>query len=238
MKAHQRLIRETESAREPRAELSLDGAQVVRVSNEWASDIILRYEWLGTMNRAVICYGLLAACGTPLGVCCFGMPQGTNSRLLCGPEWRDRTIALERGACVHFAHPHAGSFLIARAVKLLAQDTPYRVIFAYSDEQAGEIGTIYQASNWLYLGVTGRDGRGRWKARRKDGDGKWQSSRMLRAQGYNGKEAWAKLRADPNWEFEIDKDKARYVTFAGSFKERRDARAALIYPPLPYPKRG
>jgi hypothetical protein len=30
----------------------------------------------------------------------------------------------------------------------------YRVVVAFSDPTAGEIGTVYQASNWIYCGLT------------------------------------------------------------------------------------
>lgn len=237
MKSHQRLIREQEAARDPRAAVPLKGARIEKVTTQWAADIILRYEWLGTMNKPVACYGLLAADDTPLGVACFGVPNGTNSRLLCGEAWKDRSICLERGACVHYAHEHAGSLLVSGAVRALRRDTDYRVVFAYSDEQAGEIGTIYQACSWHYLGAgVGRSGAHRWKARYKGGP--WMSSKTLRSRGIRGAEAWAAIRADPDWELAKDAAKGKYVTFCGSRKEKKDAMAALRYPVLPYPKRG
>ena len=29
-----------------------------------------------------------------------------------------------------------------------------KIVLAYADEEAGEVGTVYQATNWLYLGQT------------------------------------------------------------------------------------
>jgi hypothetical protein len=51
---------------------------------------------------------------------------------------------------VHWAHPHAASRLIAHAVKFAAADFGWRVFLAYADMAAGEVGTVYQACNWLY----------------------------------------------------------------------------------------
>lgn len=48
--------------------------------------------------------------------------------------------ALARGACVHWAHPHAASHLIAKACKPAHQQFGWSVFFAYADPMAGEIG--------------------------------------------------------------------------------------------------
>ena len=239
MKAHQRLIREIEAEKEPREVVPLDGCRVEAVDRSFAEAIILRYEWLGTMPIVPVAfYGLVGPQGEPLGVSCFGYGSGTAARGVCGPEWRDRTIILERGACVHYAHEHAASFLTSRAVEMCAADHGHRIFIAYSDAEAGEIGTVYQATNWLYLGHgNGRhgSGSGRWYGR-VDG-GEWMNSRRLRAMGLRGAAVWAAARQNPRWQFRWVPDRARYVTFEGNRRERKEARKALRYPVLPYPKR-
>jgi hypothetical protein len=68
-------------------------------------------------------------------------------------EYADRLLQLQRGACVHWAHHHAASRLIAYS---LAEEEKRgtRIVVAFSDPAAGEIGTVYQATNWLYCGFT------------------------------------------------------------------------------------
>jgi hypothetical protein len=58
----------------------------------------------------------------------------------------------------------------------------------------------------------------------------------------NTAEWWAWARQHPElWEFRRVAGKSRYVTFAGvgsgRHKQIREARAALRYPVVPYPKR-
>jgi hypothetical protein len=118
-----------------------------------AREVILRYEWLGTMGSAsTATYGLRAPAGELLGVSVFGWNSSVQARDICGREHRELAVSLERGACVHYAPPHAASFLISRAVKLATADHGWRIFYAYADPAAGEIGTVYQACNWLYLG--------------------------------------------------------------------------------------
>ena len=215
--------------------MPLAGCTVTRISVAEARPLIERHEFLGRLNSVpVVIYGLQSPAGELLGVASFGMPMGTASRDVCGPAWRDRTIALERGACVPWAHPHAASFLISRAVKAIVA-LGYAVVVAYADPAAGEVGTIYQALNWLYLGQgPGRPGH-RWRARYLGGP--WLSDRRMRSLGHRGKAAWAELRADPAWEFKREPAKGKYVTFTGDRRTRRAARADLRYEPQEYPKR-
>jgi len=215
---------------------TLEGSWVEQIPFAEAKPIILRHEWLHTMPPgARACYGLRTPSGELAGVAVFGPPPSPLSRDQCGPEHRDKTICLARGACVHWAHPHAASFLISRACKLAATEFGWRIFCANADPTAGEIGTVYQAANWLYLGVGvgRRGGKGRWRffSRR---EGRWSAEREIRARG----KTLADVRSHPEWIAERAPDKGRYVWFEGSRREKRDLRRALKYAPQPYPKRA
>ena len=133
MKCHQRIIREEAALVDPRSpQPSLAGCVVEPVALAEAERVILRYEWLRSMpTNPRGAYGLRDPSGSLAGVVCFGVGGGSNARLISGEPWRDRTICLERGACVHWAHPHAGSFLVARACAAAARDYGWRVFYAY-----------------------------------------------------------------------------------------------------------
>jgi hypothetical protein len=180
------------------------------------------------------CYGLRTSEGELAGVVVFGPGHGTASVDICGPEWRHKTIALLRGACVHWAHPHAASYLISRACRLAAAEFGWRVLYAYADRAAGEVGIVYQACNWRYLGVgNGRTGKPpRWRFWDKRAQ-EWISDRALRKRGISEAEALRDIR----WRAKLVPDKARYVWFEGDRRERKTLRAALRYEDLPYPKR-
>ena len=59
--------------------------------------------------------------------------------------------------CVHWAHEHSASKLIRRSIRLLPER--YRVITATVDAMAGEIGTVYQAAGFDFVGVMRMGGR-------------------------------------------------------------------------------
>jgi hypothetical protein len=164
MKAYQRKIRDKEAKRDPRPVVGLENAIVVEISYEKAKSIILKFEWLRTMGTTERSYGLILN-GELAGVVCFGKTGGTDTaKSVCGESWAQYVVTLCRGACCHWAHRHAASHLISRACKLMANSgrttrsgkvfLPAYVFVAYSDTDAGEVGTVYQACNWLYCGKT------------------------------------------------------------------------------------
>src|SRR5690606_17585806 len=57
-----------------------------------------------------------------------------------------------RGASASWAPKNLNSRLVMYACKWMVKNTSKRVFVAYSDQKAGEIGTIYQACNFDYLG--------------------------------------------------------------------------------------
>jgi len=164
MKAWQRTIREKEAEKDPRPVVGLKNAMVVEISYEKAKEIILRFEWLRSMGTTERSFALLLD-GELAGVCCFGRTGGTDTaRSVCGEEWAQYVVTLCRGACCHWAHKNAASYLISAACKQMANSgrttkngrvvLPAYIFVAYSDTDAGEIGTVYQACNWLYCGKT------------------------------------------------------------------------------------
>jgi hypothetical protein len=241
VKCHQRIIREEQALVDPQpVEQSLAGSRVEQITRAEAATVILQYEWLGTMPKiGQAYYGLRTASDRLAGVACFGIGPHSHSAMFCGPENAQNIRCLERGACTHWAHPHSGSFLVAGACKAAHRDHGWVGFFAYSDVEAGEIGTIYQACNWLYLG----QGVGRPGARNKylKPDGTVISSRVMRdmvrkAHGTDIPTSWHLYEAQ-GWAKGKEYPKHKYVHFEGDRKTRAALRKALQHPVLPYPKR-
>ena len=156
-KAHQRVIREKASIEEEHnlfgrywndIDVSKKNATIKQITREQALPIILKYEWLGTLpvNYNKFC-GLYF--NTALaGVTCFvEVKFGGKFTLYNYPA-----VCLGRGACVHWCPDWCGSYLIQNSLKLLYGNKEPIYVVAFSDWNAGEVGTLYQACNWTYLG--------------------------------------------------------------------------------------
>jgi hypothetical protein len=194
VKAHQRLIRER-MARVPEPDInekrelaiSFDNAEVREIDHKTASEIILQYEWIGNAGTSEYRFGLYF--GPYLaGVVSFGRTAGSNAAAsVCGKENAHLVTTLSRGTCVHWAHRHSASYLISRACDLMV-GKGLNIFVAYSDTEAGEVGTVYQASNWLYGGRTNGSEQFRWIGEAIEDDngrdwknGEWHDCRLISA---------------------------------------------------------
>ena len=128
MKCHQRVIRERAALTEIDDPMALEAAKdiknaVVReIDRDTAKSVILKYEWLQNMGTSARYFGIFFKHPTTgveylAGVNCFGHPGSNEIFNICGEEHADKVYWLARGACVHWAHPHAGSFLTTEACK-------------------------------------------------------------------------------------------------------------------------
>ncbi len=209
----------------------LTGALVREISRSESREIILEYEWLRTMGRAIACYGLFLN-DQLIGVANFGWPAGAASRDICGSEHRKLAVCLERGACVHWAPKNSASFLISRATKAASQRFGWKIFYAYADEDAGEIGVVYQACNWFYIGR----GCGREPGRLREDFitpfGQRVSGRSLRRRKLK------KLQVlQQGWQVIYSSPKHKYIWFEGTKRERAALRGLCRYPFQPYPRR-
>ena len=113
---------------------------------------IKRHEWLGKMPISPThrFTARLKRNGILAGVIVMSTPN-TFSHLL-GKENRDLEKLISRGACISWSPKNTASWLIMKSIKWMVDNTPFRYFTAYSDPEAKELGTIYQACNFIYLG--------------------------------------------------------------------------------------
>ncbi len=257
MKAWQRQIRERKATEGgdllgrwwDGIEADITTATVEEIDPLMAEKVILEYEWLACMPAVVWhCYGIFfkGICG---GVVTYGPEYSENLGIQAREQGRKcadwsrygyegKMILLSRGACVHWAHEHAGSKLIRGSMALLP--AKYEVVTATTDEMAGEIGTIYQACGFSYVGSM-RDGNANVKSRRldRDGwliDGKMWGSRSIRAVcGTTKAEDIAAIF--PHAQKVKQHSKHRYFAFRGDARTKRAHTKAIAHLVKPYPKR-
>ena len=214
-------------------------AEVRPVTYHAAADIIHKYEWLGNMGTTEYSFGIFWQ-NYMAGAVCFGDTAGTNVYAsVCGEQYASRAITLCRGACVHWAHPHAASKLINRACRMLSATHGYQIFIAYSDPEAGEIGTVYQACGWMYCGMTSATEKFRLP------DGSVKDARLVHAYTrdrrggtlkYTHSRAEQKRRMiEAGAEFFMGTPKHRYVNIVGP--DSPAIKSLIRWPRGPYPKR-
>lgn len=113
-------------------------------------DFIVKHEWLGKMpnrptHRFIAKYNNIL-----MGVLVMATPNAFSN--LMGRENRDLEKLISRGASMSLAPKNMGSRLIMYSINWMVKNTSFRFFTCYSDPQAKELGTIYQACNFIYLG--------------------------------------------------------------------------------------
>jgi hypothetical protein len=246
-KAFQRVIRER-MAEQPdpllaeKKALAADfkNATVREISLAEARNVIVTQEWLGNLGSSEFAFGLFF--GEYLAGCvCFGSTAGTKVRSsVCGSEHADKVTTLTRGCCVHWAHPHSGSFLVSAACREMSKKG-YPLVISYADPEANERGVIVRSCNFLYCGETSPTE----KFRRPDG--KVYDARnvhLLTRDRRFGRLRYKRSRAEQKQilieqGYEFFKDtgcKHRFVGIFGDRRIKRTLRSALRWQVLPYPK--
>jgi hypothetical protein len=228
-KSHQRRIREYLTEKEPSFEANIESAVVKEIGTAEARAVIEKYEWLGTMPAFIVrCFGIFfdGVCG---GVVVYSTEYAENLGVWDKFGFTGRIICLSRGACVHWAHPHSASKLIRTSMRMLP--AKYKVVTCTVDAQAGEIGTIYQACGFDYVGIMSKGGN---RASIITPDGKHISSRA--AYILYGTRSIKKLRGMGLKVASVPR-KGRYFAFAGSKKEKKEHRNNIEHLFKPYPKR-
>lgn len=115
-----------------------------------AVEFIKRYEWLGTITQYSTHYFGAYYKGVLGGVLIFSMPNAFSK--LLGDNTKDLERLISRGACASWTPKGLASCFLMWCIKWMVKNTQYRLFTAYSDPTAKELGTIYQACNFYYLG--------------------------------------------------------------------------------------
>lgn len=124
---------------------------------------------------------------------------------------------------------------VAMSLKNLRRDCPLcRLVVSYADCDQNHLGTIYQATNWLYIGLSLENSKdGSWIIKSKRWHGKSISDFITRRGGLRGlsRECYIKKYMDRNAICYITKGKRKYLM-------PMDKKMRKIVLPLakPYPK--
>lgn len=107
-------------------------------------EFIEKYEWLGVIGVGITHVFTSRWNGHLSGVIMMGSPNQAH--------FGDQEVLIQRGAVSGWSPKNLNSSLLMFSCRWMIQNTNKRIFTAYSDPEAGEIGTIYQACNFDFLG--------------------------------------------------------------------------------------
>ena len=197
--------------------------EIAPISSREATDFLVPRHYLHRAGPCSLAFGMFTSSGDMVGCVTYGTPSSAPLRRgLAGPEHADDVAELTR-LWVDDTVPRNGeSFLIGNTIRHNSK----RFIVSFADIEAGHLGTIYQATNFLYTGLSAK--RTDWKVEGIDVHG------QTLADKYTAEEIRAKF--GDRFRLEPRSRKHRYVFINALKRERRQLIADLRYPVLPYPK--
>lgn len=223
-------------------DLNIKNTIVKPIDISFAKSIIEEYEYLGCLAAVNwFSFGIFFKdennkmyCG---GVVVFGQEYAENTGVWDKYGYTGKIILLNRGVCLHWTPKNTNSYLIMKAIKMLPKK--YEIVTATVDPDAGEIGTIYQACNWYYVGAL----RKNKKRLNVIINGKKYGSRSIRqkygtmAQDKLPDLVKKRLGDDTSIEFITVYSKHRYFYFRGNKNIKRIHKKAIQETIKLYPKR-
>lgn len=208
-------------------EYSLSNFHVEKIPQNFGRNFIKQHHYTGGCGTASMIYGLYDnQSGRLMGAIAFQTPISEAVRAsIFGEEYKHKVTELHRMAIVDEAPHNTGSWFISRALDQLKDYKPkYWAVIAFADSTEGHDGTVYQAANADYYGMTDeatfyRLPNGKLKHPRITGDNITQSE--------------AKERG---WKIEQREAKHRYVFWLpDEYQSKDDLREKAEIEIQPYP---
>jgi len=211
-----------------------DRYYIQKIRKKQAHPYLLNKHYLHRIPALSHCYGLFDketqhetafgfASDKMLGVITYGIPASPSlCEAICGKEFVSQVIELNRLWIEDGTLPNVESYLVSNSMKMVPQD----IIISYADQGEDHTGIIYQATNFLYTGMSA-------ETKEYSIDGKSVHSRHL-TDDHSMKEL-EKMYGDRLKCIRASR-KFRYVYFNCSKGKRKHYMKRLKWEILPYPK--
>lgn len=187
------------------------------------------YDWLLNVHYAKRIPQIMKAFGLYdddklVGVITYGNPASPSLCMgICGKEYAEIVLELNR-LCLLDNHKNLASKLVSGSIKQLPKPT---IVVSYADNKQGHVGYVYQATNFIYTGLS---------AKRVDWAVKGLEHKHGRTISGNLTLEEMKEKYGDDFYYEKRSRKHRYIIFHGSKNDKKILKSKLKYKILPYPK--
>jgi len=187
----------------------MDDMIVIKIQKDLTYDLIKKNHYLHRLPNVVYSYGLYKQ-NILLGICTFGIPASLHlCEGLCGKDYKDYVIELNRLFLIK-NEKNLASFFVSRCLKMLPKP---KIVVSYADKNNGHCGYIYQATNFLYTGLSAK------------------RTNPKNSHGLHSRTVWKQ-----NQETIERPRKHRYVYMVGGKSDRKKLLKNLKYKVQDYPK--
>jgi len=195
--------------------------QVLPIKHEECEEWLLKIHYAKRIPLIMHSFGLYVDKKLD-GIITYGMPASPALCVgVCGEDHRHLVLELNR-LCLLNNKKNQASFLVGNSLKLLPKPS---IIVSYADTSMNHNGYIYQATNFIYTGLSAK--RTEWRIRDSN-----RHSRTLTSQ-----HTLEEMQNNPDKFYRLDRpQKHRYIYFLGDKKQKKQMISKLNYKVEPYPK--
>jgi hypothetical protein len=164
-----------------------------------------------------------------IGVCTYGTPPSAPLKIgVAGEKYKMDILELNR-LCLKYNRKNEASFLVGNSIKMLPKN---KIIVSFADTEQNHLGIVYQATNFLYSGLSAK--RTDWKVK-----GKEHLHGQTIADEFRGQKNRSKLMREKygdDFYLKPRPRKHRYIFIHGSRTFKKCALSSLKYKITNYPK--
>tara|TARA_R100001015_G_C4529481_1_gene96287 strand:- start:26 stop:679 length:654 start_codon:yes stop_codon:yes gene_type:complete len=129
-----------------------DKYSVRKINYQDTKDLILNVHYAKRMPSISYAYGLFED-SILVGLVSYGVPASPRvCEGLCGKEHSKKVLELNR-LVLRNNKKNEASILVSKSLKLLPKPT---IVISYADTSQNHVGYIYQATNFIYLGLSAK----------------------------------------------------------------------------------
>lgn len=205
---------------------------IKKISYETAMSVIVKHHYLHRPAPCSFAFGLYEINGDNsglfvmdrlVGVITYGTPSSAPLRGgIAGIEGKDNVIELTRLWVEDSTPKNAESYLIGNTLHKVNKE----IIVSFAEIEAGHVGTVYQATNWIYTGLSAK--RTNWTI-----DGVELHGQTI-ADKYTSKEL--KELCGDKFKLKDRPRKPRYIYLNCTKRRKKQLLQKLRYSIEPYPK--
>lgn len=197
--------------------------QVLPIKNEETAPWLLKKHYAKRMPQIMYAFGLYEN-ESLIGVMTYGIPASPSLCMgICGKEYSDKVLELNR-ICLENNEKNQASYFVAKTLQLLPKPT---IVVSYADTAQGHVGYVYQASNFIYTGLS---------ANRVDWTIKGQEHKHSKTISDGKTLEDIKAEHGDDFYYVERSRKHRYIFFVGTNKQKKEMLSKLNYQVEPYPK--
>lgn len=197
------------------------------IPRELTKDFILNIHYAHRMPSVSYAFGLYED-DELIGVCTYGKPpSSTLQKGVCGDKYAKNVWELNR-LVLKNNKPNEASYFVSRTLKMLPKPM---VVVSFADTEQKHLGIIYQATNFIYTGLSAK--RTDWKI--KGMEHKHGITIADEFRGVKNRSKAIREKYGDRFYLKPRSRKHRYIYFIGSKVEKKNMKKALNYKIEEYP---